>query len=55
LLSPLIYVTVFVSGLLDWLIFSKVPSLQTLCGGALVMSGAVLILWDKDEKLSRKS
>ncbi len=43
-LAPLLYTTVFFSGIFDWLIWEHIPNLLTMIGMALVIGGGVLSL-----------
>ena len=53
LAAPFFYTTLIFAALYGWLLFGEVPGIFTICGAALIVSGALLLTWR--ENLARRS
>lgn len=54
-LATFLYFSVFISGMLDWVIFRRIPTLLTLIGSALIILGGVLKIYLRSKIIKRKN
>ena len=48
-LTPLLYFSIIVSGMLDWLVYHKTPSMVSIIGACLIVSSAIILVEHKKE------